>query len=66
MADEQNEDHGSRLGINLDAVDCPQCGHRMPVIRMPESVHQLLWGGWSCPNCGRKMDKWGKAIEPDA
>jgi predicted RNA-binding Zn-ribbon protein involved in translation (DUF1610 family) len=46
--------------INLESVDCPKCGQRMPTLRVPESLHELMWGGWTCPNCGCEMDKWGK------
>ena len=54
----------AEAGINLDAVDCPRCGQRMPTLRMPSGLHQLMWGGWTCPNCGCEMDKWGKAVNP--
>jgi predicted RNA-binding Zn-ribbon protein involved in translation (DUF1610 family) len=57
---------GHQWGINLDSVRCPKCGQQMPGIRVPENLHQLLWGGWSCPQCGCRMDKWGKAIEPES
>lgn len=63
MPDDEQPTSSQQTGINLEAVHCPQCGERMPAIRVPESMFQLLWGGWSCPACGCKMDKWGKAIE---
>ena len=47
-------------GINLNDVKCPKCKAVMPAIRVSENLHQLMWGGWSCPNCQCKMDKWGK------
>jgi ssDNA-binding Zn-finger/Zn-ribbon topoisomerase 1 len=50
-----------KWGINLDAVDCPDCKERMPnKVRVPDNLHQLMWGGWTCPKCGCRMDKWGK------
>jgi DNA-directed RNA polymerase subunit RPC12/RpoP len=52
--------------INLEEVHCPKCGTRMPALRVPEGLHQLMWGGWTCPQCGCRMDKWGKAIESEA
>ncbi len=58
MTDEQET---SEAGINLQAVDCPKCGQGLPRLRVPASLHQLMWGGWTCPNCGCEMDKWGKA-----
>jgi hypothetical protein len=60
---DQNGQPENRLGINLEAVSCPQCSERMPFIRTPDSVSQLLWGGWTCPACGCKMDTGGKAID---
>jgi hypothetical protein len=51
-------------GINLEAVHCPKCGGQMPALRVPDGLHQLMWGGWTCPHCGCRMDKWGKAIQP--
>ena len=55
----------SRWGINLEAVHCPRCGERMPALRVPDSVRQLLWGGWTCPACGCRMDKWGQPLTDD-
>jgi hypothetical protein len=53
----------SEWGINLETVYCPKCNERMPVVRVPENLHQLMWGGWTCPLCGCQMDKWGNALE---
>lgn len=50
-------------GINLEEVHCPQCNERMPPLRIPEGLHQILWGGWICPKCACRMDKWGKAVD---
>ena len=64
MTDSRDEDQ--RYGINLGAVGCPQCGERMPTIRVPDSIMRLLWGGWKCPNCGCEMDRFGRAVKtPD-
>jgi hypothetical protein len=56
---------GPAVFFNLDAVDCPRCGERMPRVRLPTSLHQMMWGGWTCPNCGCEMDKWGKARDTE-
>jgi hypothetical protein len=56
----------STWGINLEAVRCPQCRQQMPAFRVPASLQQLLWGGWTCLQCGCRMDKWGRAIEAEA
>jgi hypothetical protein len=49
--------------FNLGGVVCPKCGQRLPLFRVPTSLHQLMWGGWTCPDCGCEMDKWGKAVD---
>jgi hypothetical protein len=54
----------SKLGINLQTVQCPECGESMPAFRKPEGISQLLWGGWTCQHCGCRMDKWGNGVEP--
>jgi len=51
-----------KWGINLETVYCPDCKQQMPMLRIPDSVHQLMWGGWTCPNCGCRMDKWGAPL----
>ncbi len=43
---------------------CPECGAPMPVVRVPRSTRQALWGGWTCGECGAEIDKWGKVIAP--
>jgi hypothetical protein len=63
-----------RWGINFNSVrdifngaplfgqvDCPSCGQKQQTVRKPASLPEILWGGWTCQNCGTKMDKWGKA-----
>jgi len=52
--------HGSKWGINADAVCCPRCGAAQPAVRMPRSFRQMVWGGWTCKGCGCEMDKWGR------
>ncbi len=39
---------------------CEKCGTELPRHRRPENIHQLLWGGWTCPSCGAELDSWGK------
>jgi transcription elongation factor Elf1 len=49
--------------LNLDKVFCPKCNEQMPSLRISKDIHQLMWGGWTCPNCGCKMDKFGEEIK---
>jgi len=47
------------FGINLRTVHCPKCETEQPKIRKPKGWKEILWGGYSCANCGCKMDKYG-------
>jgi hypothetical protein len=53
----------SKWGINLNAVKCPKCCTEQPYIRLPKSRREILWGGYTCANCGCKMDKFGKELK---
>lgn len=50
----------NRYGINVKLMaDCPNCGTKLPAVRIPKTLKQALWGGWTCPTCGTESDKWG-------
>jgi hypothetical protein len=49
-----------RWGLGTLRANCPRCGTPLPVIRKPASLEQAAWGGWTCPKCGCKVDKFGK------
>ena len=51
-----------KWGINLDSVSCPRCNTLLPVMRMPRSLQQAMWGGWTCGTCGAEVDKWGREV----
>lgn len=51
-----------RWGLNLKPVICQKCKTPAPLFRKPTSIQEALWGGWTCTNCGCKMDKWGNEI----
>jgi hypothetical protein len=52
------------FGINTGRPDCPKCGEPVSLApRVPKSLRQALWGGWTCKECGCEMDKWGRAYE---
>jgi len=49
-------------GVNFKRAVCPACGTRAPVVRMPASLKQAMWGGWTCAKCGQEVDKWGRNV----
>ena len=51
-----------KWGIHLNPMVCPKCNADVPTIRKPSSAKEAAWGGWTCSNCGCKMDKWGHEI----
>jgi hypothetical protein len=51
-----------RWGINTKQVYCPECDEPAPVVRIPKNLHQMLWGGCTCEECGLEYDKWGKPV----
>jgi len=52
----------SRWGGSLPSPSCPKCGAQLPLVRKPTSIKQLISGGWTCPECGCEVDKWGGQI----
>ena len=59
---------GGVVGAMLIAASsrkrCPRCASELPQYRRPMSLKQALWGGWTCPGCGREVDRQGRAVEP--
>ena len=49
-----------RWGINLRKPSCASCGAELAAVRVPGSMRQMIWGGWTCPGCGQQLDKWGE------
>jgi hypothetical protein len=52
----------SKLGINLNAIYCPNCNQKQPILRLPKNVNQVLYGGNTCSNCKTEIDKYGKEV----
>ena len=42
--------------------NCPRCGSPLSRFRIPTSVHQLLYGGSTCKQCGCEVDSTGNEI----
>jgi hypothetical protein len=47
-------------GIGLFGAVCPRCAEPLPPTRKATSLKEALWGGWTCPKCGCKVDRYGK------
>jgi len=43
----------------LNNVECPNCGNQLDTFRKPKNLTEILWGGWTCDECGTSVDKWG-------
>ncbi len=56
---QQNRTQG-RFGIGKLRAKCPRCATPLNAVRKPSSMDEALWGGWTCPNCGCKVDRYGK------
>lgn len=52
---------GFLSGSSLATPQCPTCETQQPAIRKPASLRQVLWGGWTCANCGTEIDRHGDA-----
>ena len=50
----------SKIGITFNPVKCPICHQEQPYIRKPKGLYEILWGGYTCKNCGCRMDKYGR------
>jgi hypothetical protein len=42
------------------AMNCPRCGARRPLFSWPPSWRHVLWGGWTCRQCGCEIDFLGR------
>jgi hypothetical protein len=52
----------NRWGIPFVIPNCPRCGKKVSFIRVPKSVGQFVWGGYTCSACGCEIDKYGREI----
>jgi hypothetical protein len=41
---------------------CPGCSAPIPWVRTPATLHQALWGGWTCRACGCTLDRLGSKV----
>jgi hypothetical protein len=53
-----------KLGMNLaSGQKCPHCDANLPAVRHPKNFRQMMWGGWTCGNCGKEFDRWLKPVD---
>jgi len=53
----------TRWGINTATeMECPGCHRMHGQIRIPRNLRQMLWGGFTCGQCGFEVDKWNRPI----
>ena len=53
---------GSKWGMNLSDIKCPNCNTPAPSPRIPKNFRQFMWGGWTCASCGEEFDKWLRPV----
>ena len=41
---------------------CPKCRTKLPRIRIPKTINETLYGGWTCPRCKAQLDSSGNLI----
>lgn len=51
-----------KMGINTNTVYCPRCQAKAPLVRVPKTVRQIMWGGWTCQECKCEFDKYGNEV----
>jgi hypothetical protein len=51
-----------KWAINRGPLVCKTCNAAARQFRMPRSLREFWWGGWTCKACGRKLDKFGEPI----
>lgn len=46
-------------------IVCSQCQTPQKKLRAPKSLHQAMWGGFICPNCGADLNAKGELRKKD-
>ena len=42
---------------------CPKCKKPLPRFRIPTSLKQLAFGGWTCQHCGVELNRVGGVLK---
>jgi transposase-like protein len=48
------------LAMSRKPVKCPTCGREQGAARVPRTMEQVMWGGFTCHGCGAEMDAKGR------
>jgi predicted RNA-binding Zn-ribbon protein involved in translation (DUF1610 family) len=48
--------------LRTPARRCPDCGNELPFFRTPQNCREALLGGWTCPQCGLQLDRFGRRL----
>jgi hypothetical protein len=48
-----------RSNSSVREVGCPTCGCEQRAFMTPTTLSEIVSGGWTCSNCGTRVDKWG-------
>ena len=54
----------NKWGVNFKPARCPHCDTPTLRVRIPRSLREFMWGGWTCGACGTRVDKWGRELPP--
>jgi len=44
-------------------IFCPKCKTQFQLGKSKRTLHQILWGGWTCQNCGSEIERKGNLIK---
>lgn len=50
------------LSLLRSRKHCAVCGVVQPRFRLPRTVRQWAWGGWTCRRCGTELDRQGRRV----
>ena len=56
----------AKFAITLKNVKCPNCHLQQSFFRLPKNKSQILFGGYTCPNCNTELDKFGTKINTNS
>ena len=55
----------SAMNAQVRANPCPKCGEPLGSKKPGRGTWtQRMWGGWTCPECGCDVDRFGKERPP--